>query len=130
MDLRRGRPPDPAVERRRLPRLAVPVIYRRSGFDLFHHQRSSVDVNAGGMRVLSDEPLSPGDRLELDLLPPGESPIHVWVKVAWSEALPTGSDATFEVGLQFTDVADEDRQRLASMLVRAVGDRPSPKPDA
>jgi PilZ domain len=107
-----------------MPRLAAPLIYRRSGSDLFHHERSSVDVGAGGMRALSDEALRPGDRLELDLLPPGDSPIRMWARVAWIETLPAGGDASYEVGLQFTDIADEDRQRLASLLVRAAADRP------
>jgi c-di-GMP-binding flagellar brake protein YcgR len=116
----------PAGDRRRMPRLAAPVIYRQSGSDLFHHQRSSVDVSAGGMRALSDEPLRPGDQLELDLLPPGDSQIRMWARVAWIERLPDGADASYEVGLQFTDIADEDRQRLASLLVRAADSRPSP----
>lgn len=116
---------DSAVDRRRMPRLAAPVIYRRSGSGVFHHQRSSVDVSGGGMRVLSDEPFRQGDRLELDLLPPGDPPIHIWARVAWVEELPTGADASHEVGLQFTDVADEDRQRLASMLVRKAGGQSS-----
>jgi PilZ domain len=115
-----------AVDRRLMPRLAAPVIYRRSGSDLFHHRRSSVDVSAAGMRVQSDEPLRPGDRLDLDLLPPGGPPIRLWAMVAWVESLPTGADALYEVGLQFVDIADEDRQRLASLLVRAADGRPSP----
>ena len=51
--------------------------------------------------------------------------IHIWAKVAEVEELPTGADASHEVGLQFTDVADEDRQRLASMLVRTAGGQSS-----
>jgi PilZ domain len=101
-----------------MPRLAAPVIYRRSGLDLFHHQRSSVDVSAGGMRVLSDEPVQAGNQLELDLLPPGDSAIRIWAKVAWVEELPAGADASYEVGLEFSDIADQDRPRLASLLVR------------
>jgi len=122
----RKRAGNSAVDRRRMPRLAAPVIYRRSGSDLFHHRRSSVDVSAAGMRVPSDEPLQPGDRFELDLLPPGDSPIRLWAMVAWVESLPAGADALYEVGLRFIDIADQDRQRLASLLVRAADSRPSP----
>lgn len=77
------------------------------------------------MRVLSDEALRPGDRLELELLPAGDAPIRIWVRVAWIESLPIAASAAYEVGLQFTDVADEDRQRLASLLVRAAIPGPS-----
>jgi hypothetical protein len=108
-----------------MPRLAAPVIYRRSGLGLFHHRRSSVDVSAGGMRVFSDEPVQVGDELELDLLPPGDSPIRVWTRVAWVEELPAGADACYEVGLHFSDIADEDRQRLASVLDRIADGRPA-----
>ena len=107
-----------------MPRVAAPVIYRRSGLDLFHHQRSSVDISAEGMRVLSDEPLHAGDQLELDLLPPGDSAIRIWARVAWVEVLPAGAGALFEVGLQFADIADQDRPRLGSLLVRTADPRP------
>lgn len=116
---------DPApIDRRRLPRLVAPVIYWTAGLDLLHHPRRSVDVSAGGMRVLSDELLEPHDRLELDLLPPGDPPIRLWAKVTWIKRLHEGVAATYEVGLQFIDVADADRQRLASLLVRAVNGEP------
>lgn len=70
------------------------------------------------MRVLSDDALGIGDRLELDLLPDAGDPIRLWAKVVWMERLAAGADALYEVGLLFQDVLDEDRQRLASMLVR------------
>lgn len=73
------------------------------------------------MRVLSDDALQVGDRLELDLLPAAGDPIRIWATVVWMETLTPGSVAAFEVGLRFQDVLDEDRQRLAAMLVR-VGD--------
>jgi hypothetical protein len=77
------------------------------------------------MRVFSDEPVQVGDELELDLLPPGDSPIRVWTRVAWVEELPAGADACYEVGLHFSDIADEDRQRLASVLDRIADGRPA-----
>jgi hypothetical protein len=47
---------------------------------------------------------------------PDSSTIVCKAVVAWIEALPEGSPARFDLGLQFTDVSDRDRLRLASVL--------------
>ena len=39
------------------------------------------------MRVLSDDALGIGDRLELDLLPDAGDPIRLWAKVVWMESV-------------------------------------------
>lgn len=61
-------------------------------------------------------------------MPKGESPIQIRAVVVWVEEQPASAAASHEVGLQFTDVADEDRQRLASMLVRTAGGPSSAMP--
>ena len=110
-----------AAERRRYPRLAAPVIYRPAGLRLFHHRRSTAgDIGAGGMRVYSDEGLHLGERLELELLLPDHRWIRVWVRVVWVTPAD-GVEANYELGLQFTDIADQDRQRLASVLADEAG---------
>jgi len=66
------------------------------------------------MRVLSDEALAVGSRLELDVLLPDESIVRCWATVVWVDELD--ARARFEIGLRFTDMAEPDIQRLASVL--------------
>lgn len=108
-----------AVERRRYPRIAAPVVFAPMGLAAFHHRRASTDISEGGMRLWSDERLAAGQRLELELLMPDDTPLQCWVMVVWVDEMASGSEARFDVGAQFLDLAEADRQRLASVLTRA-----------
>ncbi len=103
-------------ERRRFPRLKAPVFCRPAGILRFHNQGSAVDVSLGGARVFSDEPSKQGAHFELELLLPDGNTIVCKAVVAWIEELPAGSPAVYDLGLQFTDVSDEDKAKLASVL--------------
>jgi c-di-GMP-binding flagellar brake protein YcgR len=103
-------------ERRRYPRVGAPVFYRPAGLDFLHHRYNTRDISLGGMRVLSDEAVEVGSRLELDVLLPDESVVRCWAIVIWADELNT--EAKFEIGFRFTDMAEPDIQRLASVLVR------------
>lgn len=74
------------------------------------------DISLGGLRVYSDDKHKIGERLELELwLPDGEG-IVLETTIRWIEALPAGSDAKFEIGLQFVDAAKEDLAKLETVL--------------
>ena len=62
------------------------------------------DVSLGGLRCYSDDEYRPGQRLELELFFPdvGQSAL-VLAEVVWTEALPAGSPATFDVGMRYLD---------------------------
>jgi hypothetical protein len=72
------------------------------------------------MRVYSEERFPLGTRLDLDVLLPDSSQVRCWAEVVWLVELPADAPATFDVGLKFTDMAPEDIQRLAAVLVPAV----------
>jgi c-di-GMP-binding flagellar brake protein YcgR len=103
-------------ERRRYPRVGAPVFYRPAGLDFLHHRYNTRDISLGGMRVLSDEAVAVGSRLELDVLLPDESVVRCWATVIWADEL--NAEAKYEIGFRFTDMAEPDIQRLASVLVR------------
>jgi hypothetical protein len=85
-------------ERRRFPRLNVPVYYRPAR--LLSPRKPAQDVSRGGIRVYTDDPLELGTRLEIELfLPDGES-LTVDVRVAWVRELRQ-QDAQYEAGLEF-----------------------------
>ena len=103
-------------DRRRFPRIAAPVYYRPAGPSFMHHRRSSLNVSLGGMRVYSDEEVRVGQRLELELLLGDGATARCWARVAWVEPLEGSIPARYEVGLEFTDMADEDRRLLTAAL--------------
>ena len=106
-------------DRRRYPRVQADVICRPAGADLFHHRRNTRDLSLGGMRVYSDEEFAPGARLDLEVLLADGEPLRCWADVVWVTRLPDGAQATYDVGLRFTDMAEADIQRLAAVLTRA-----------
>ncbi len=81
-----------------------------------HHQRATRDVSLGGMRVYSDDEISVGTALEIELLLSEDTMTRCWARVAWVERLPESAGATFDVGLEFVDLADEDRSVLRAAL--------------
>jgi c-di-GMP-binding flagellar brake protein YcgR len=94
-----------ADDRRRFPRLNVPVFYRPAR--LFGPRQQAQDLSRGGIRVYTDDALELGTRLEIELfLPEGDS-LTVDVRVAWVREL-VGQEARYEAGLEFL-VMDEAR---------------------
>lgn len=96
-------------DRRRFPRLNVPVYYRPAR--LFGPRKPAQDVSRGGIRVYTDDALELGTRLEIELfLPEGES-LTVDVRVAWMRELKD-QDTRFEAGLEFLAM---DEARLVAL---------------
>jgi PilZ domain len=92
-------------DRRRFPRLNVPVFFRPAR--LFGPRQLAQDVSRGGIRVYTDDALELGTRLEIELfLPEGES-LTIDVRVAWIREL-VEQDTRYEAGLEFL-VMDEAR---------------------
>jgi PilZ domain-containing protein len=104
------------ADRRRYPRMAAPVYYRPAGPAFLHHRRSTINVGLGGMRVYSDEEMTVGERVELELLLSEATAARCWARVAWIEKLEPSDGAKFDIGLEFTDMADDDRRLLTSAL--------------
>jgi hypothetical protein len=104
-------------ERRRFPRLAVPVFYRSPR--LFAPRKPASDVSMGGVRVLTDDAFRPGQRLEIELFLPGGRSFSVDVRVSWSRALPPGEFAKFEAGLEFLGLDPERAALLAQCVAPA-----------
>jgi hypothetical protein len=106
-------------DRRRYPRLQAPVFCRPAGLGLFHERLNTRNLSLGGARIFSDEYFKPGHRLELDVeLPSGEF-LRCWAEVMWVTSREPDGEATYDVGLRFTDLAEPDIQRLAAVLTRS-----------
>src|ERR1700712_5523355 len=87
-----------ADDRRRFPRLNVPVFYRPAR--VLGPRQPAQDVSRGGIRVYTDDAPELGTRLEIELfLPEGES-LTLDVRVAWIREL-VDQDTRYEAGLEF-----------------------------
>lgn len=104
-------------DRRRFPRVQAPVLYRPAGLKAFHHPRRTTDVSLGGIRVYSDEYHKIGANLDLDVILPDKTLIRCWTEVVWIEGFAGPAGTSYDVGLRFTDIAAEDLERLASVLL-------------
>lgn len=81
------------------------------------------DISEGGVRFTSNDFLSIFTRLFVEVSVPSFSrPIKAISKVAWIQKQPRGNQ--YIVGLQFLDMAEEDRKHLAAFIAK------SPKPRA
>lgn len=110
------------VERRRQPRLnfTEPVQFRDllKAQSLFYGSLSR-DLSAGGLRVRGYTPMAKGNRLLLLLDLPGlRRVVRAITRVAWQSRLP--ADSGYETGLQFIEIAPEDRDSIAGWVERGV----------
>ena len=103
-----------AVDRRRFPRLSLPVFYTSA------RQRNVrapvVDLGQGGLRVFSDEPMLVGATFELELFLPSGDELRAVARVAWVGALGPDAAAAYDVGFELVDMAPEDRARLTAAI--------------
>lgn len=75
----------------------------------------TLDMSSSGMRINHEEPLPEGRELIFRiLLEPGMDPVPVRARVSWQKENAFGH---FLIGLQFTEVSDEARERIESYIL-------------
>ena len=111
------------VERRRQLRLnfTEPIQFRSlfKADSLFHGSLAR-DLSASGLRIRNYTPMAKEERLLLLLDLPG-SPrrvIRAITRVAWQTERP--KDSGYDTGLQFIEIAPEDRDSIADWVERGV----------
>jgi c-di-GMP-binding flagellar brake protein YcgR len=85
----------------------------------------TLDMSSSGMRINHEEPL-PDDR-ELKfriLLEPGTDPVPVTARVSWQKENAFGH---FLIGLQFTEVTEDAKERIET-YIKATAKKPSSPP--
>jgi len=102
------------VERRRFPRLKVPVLFRPAKTD--DDPLPAKNIGNGGVRIYSNRYLKKGKKLEIELFLPGGNSVTSDVRVVWTKVLPEGSAAVFDIGLEFLTLSPEARERLKTVL--------------
>ena len=107
-------PPSPS-DRRRFRRVKAPVLVRPAR-KVTQLARSVGDIGEGGFRAFSDDAYATGERLEVELFFPAGGSVVLLTEVVWTEALPEGAEARFDVGLRFVEARREDVARIAELL--------------
>lgn len=123
-----------AFDKRKHPRvqLEIPVKYKlvnrsEQVIYLLEHKKdeltgASRDLSAQGLFLISDQRLSQGDILKLEVaLPDGEAPVKAFSEVVWSSdsGLASGEHGS---GLNFMALRDEDQLRMTRFIARTLAD--------
>jgi hypothetical protein len=104
----------PKIERRRYPRLEVPVLFRSSKKE--DDFSPTFNLGLGGVRIYSNRYLKKGKQQEIVLCFPEGNTIPATAQVVWTKVLPPGSAAAFDVGLEFIDLPPEAVDMLKEVL--------------
>ena len=105
---------DSEAQRRRHKRLRVRVSY--SPPRMASQKRQISDISLGGVRIFSDEPLMEGKGLHLELHLPLKQEVTATARVVWIKELPPGSEARYDVGLEFIHLPSPAMDELKSIL--------------
>jgi Tfp pilus assembly protein PilZ len=72
------------------------------------------DISTGGLRFMANEFFSTACRLILELdIPAAPEPIKAVSEVAWIQKANPGAGYQYEVGNQFMEITEKDRERIA-----------------
>ena len=74
------------------------------------------NISLAGVRIYSNKPFKKDQALEIELLLPNGTSLKAIVRVVWISALPPGSEALYDVGLEFLNIADDVIPKLQSVL--------------
>jgi len=104
----------PIAERRKFPRIYAPIYFRSPR--IFSAKRQVSNISLGGIRIFSDEHLKIGKKFEIEIFLPSGFSITALACVVWTKKLPSGSEAQFDVGLEFLDLPVGAMKELKTVL--------------
>ena len=102
------------TERRRFPRLNVPVLFRAAKIE--EDASPTYNLGLGGVRIYSNRYLKKGKHMEIEHCFPEGNSIVATVRVVWTKVLPEGSDAVFDIGLEFINLPPAAIDELKEVL--------------
>jgi len=105
------------IERRRYPRVMVPVVCRMAGgkVEVGEGRRVS-NMSRGGVRIYSDEPMAAGQEVDLEFILPHGPSFKAMARVVWAKELPKGAPGVYDVGLEFVALPKRARKELGLVL--------------
>lgn len=107
-------------ERRRFIRLEVPIEVKYVIEEDLNQARKRVatkDLSCDGLRFISGEKIDEGFVIDLNLTIPGAAnPVHIKGKTIWSRKVSTEDAAPFEVGIEFTQIEEDNKNTFLKYL--------------
>ncbi|MDO8524871.1 MAG: PilZ domain-containing protein [Candidatus Omnitrophota bacterium] len=115
------------VERRGFIRLHEPinVTYTVSENNKVHSVIAK-DISADGLRFQTqDKALKEGSALEMKLdLPEAANPVHARGKIMWRKKLSLEDDAPFDVGTEFIEIEEDNKNTFLKFLCDLIYNLP------
>ncbi|MDD5680044.1 MAG: PilZ domain-containing protein [Candidatus Omnitrophica bacterium] len=109
-----------AEERRRFVRLEVPIEIKYVVDEDPNQVRKRVatkDLSCDGLRFISEQKVDEGALLDLNLTVPGaNNPVHIKGKTIWAKKLSTEDTAPFEVGVEFVQIEEDNKNTFLKFL--------------
>ena len=111
-------PPDDQLveERRKFIRLNINVQINYAVIvDSTKYATTTQNISAGGICLMTDNPLKRGDILKLDIILPEDPPtISAIGKVVWVKSfnIVTEEKTRYDVGVEFTELSEAERKRI------------------
>ena len=102
------------MERRRFPRVKADIKYRSPRLE--PRKRSIYNISLGGVRIRCDEDLEKGRELEMEFYLPNGYALVAIARVVWTRALPEGSEAAYDVGLEFMHLNPDAAEELKKVI--------------
>jgi diguanylate cyclase (GGDEF)-like protein len=114
-------------ERREFPRLDVALVGRFNLVESRSHTLTTLNVSEGGLLFLSEEPMTTGSLVRVQLaVPPGEEPVECVVRVVRVVEAHGG----YEIGAQIVHIPHQQHHRLRLFLRVAKVGEAAAKPTA
>ncbi|MCM8823248.1 MAG: PilZ domain-containing protein [Candidatus Omnitrophica bacterium] len=109
------------IERRRYPRFNVIASVICSLVDREDRLETTTadNISLGGICAIVSEEIVKANRLFLSILfPNGGGHIYTEARVVWAKEIPVYFDTklNYEVGLEFVDISEEDRQKISRYI--------------
>lgn len=116
---------DILIERRRYLRLRAPIdIYCYIPEKEKVHSATTKNISADGLRFETrDKTISESNIVELKLnIPNAANPIHAKGKVVWKKKVSLEDTAPFDVGIEFTEIEEDNKNTFLKFLCDTIYD--------
>lgn len=118
---------DRLIERRRYIRLKAPIRVTYTIPDTVNVYNSlTKDISAEGLRLESKtKDINEGSILELKLdIYGANNPVHAKGKVVWKKQLSLEDDAAYDIGIEFTEIEEDNKNTFLKFLCDLIYNLP------
>jgi c-di-GMP-binding flagellar brake protein YcgR len=74
-------------------------------------------LSLGGMLIESESPLEINDRVPMEILLPGDTPIEFLGRTASCLKVPEGDHSRYDIGIEFVEMTEADKRKLHEFVL-------------